>query len=304
MKTVLRICVMIPLLVVAQARADLSNTKVAFSHIQGNVYLITKSRPIVYQGTPMNWIGNLCASIGSDGILLVDNCLPEAADTLLSVIREISDQPIRYIINTHWHTDHTGSNHLLGNGACILAHTDTRDEMSVEKRYSEDFVIPAAPQEALPSITFQDTVSVYFNGEDIRLIPFPNGHTPGDVVVYFTVSKVIYMGDTYNGCHFPRVAGDVKALAAQFRELLRMLPRDVAVVSGHRALATYDDLMRYHRMLSETVGIIRQQAEEGKLLEEIKNTGLPEEWQSWGRLDTFNQLSVEQWIENVYHSLQ
>ena len=285
------------------AQIDFSKTQIESKHISGSVYLFTKSRSLTYQGREIEWAGNFCASVGPDGILVVDNGFEEVADKIRESLHRIQDSGIRMLVNTHWHQDHTGANGVLASEIPIIAHEKTRQEMMTEKKYPSGYIIPATPAEALPNVTFEDSLSLYFNGEEIKLIHFPNGHTAGDVVVFFTKSKVIFMGDTFNGRLFPSVSGDVETYASQYERLLRILPRDVNVVSGHRALATYDDLRAYHRMLVETVRIVRQRMEVAKCLEEIQAEGLPKEWEAWSNLGTFNALTTEQWIDNIYRSL-
>lgn len=284
-------------------QVDFSKTTVGPIHKFGRVTVFEKIRPMRWNGKTIQWRGRFCASIGSDGILLVDNGFEPIADTMIHAIKKLNQGPIRFLINTHWHQDHTGANHILGKGATIISHEWTRREMMVEKKYPDGTVIPAAPKEALPNITFQNSMSVYFNGEEVNLIPLPEGHTEGDIVVFFTKSKVICMGDAFNGHFFPNIYGDVEAYAKNFERLIQMLPEDVKVVSGHREMATLEDLKEYHRMLIETTEIVQKRMEDGRSLAEIKAEGLPSEWDSWSDPNAFNALTTKQWIEAVSQSL-
>ena len=257
----------------------------------------------MYRGQSIEWTGNICASVGPDGILLVDNGFEQVADSIGASLQSIGHGAVKYIVNTHWHQDHTGANHVLGVRIPIIAHENTRKEMMTGKSYPNGYVIPAAPREALPTITFTDSLSVHFNGEEITLLYFPHGHTEGDIVVYFTGSNVLYMGDTYNGHFFPRVVGDVKAYADNYRKLIHRLPQDVGILSGHRPPASLEDMRVFQSMLSETISVVHEQMSAGQKLDAIKEKGLPETWQSWGREDVVNALTTEEWIEVVYHSI-
>ena len=282
---------------------DFSKTKIETSHIAGHVYLLKKSRPLVYKGRSIVWHGNICASAGPDGILLVDNGFEQVAEKITDNLQRIRKSEIKFIINTHWHQDHTGANHILGRGAPIIAHERTRREMMVEKRYSDEYVIPASPGEALPNITFKDSLSIHFNDEKIKLIHFPHGHTDGDIVVFFPKSRVICMGDAFNGHYFPNICGDIEAYAQNMEKLICMLPEDVKVVSGHRETATLNDLKEYHRMLIETTEIVQKRMEAGKSLAEIKAEEIVSKWESWSDPNMFNALTTDQWIEAVCRSL-
>ena len=286
-----------------KAQTDFSKTVIKSEHIAGNVYVLKKTRPLNYRGNLIDWYGNMCISVGTDGILLVDNGFEQIAEKITASIKDIHDSEIQFIINTHWHQDHTGANHALGSRVPIIAHENTRVEMMTEKKYAGGYTIPAAPEQALPTVTFTDAASIHFNGEEIKLIHFPHGHTDGDIVVYFTGSKVLYMGDTFNGHYFPRVTGDVEIYAENYKNLIDLLPEDVEVISGHRPAATYDDLKAYYRMLIENTDYVRKQISAGKGLDEIKAEGLPEEWHSWSDENVINALTTEQWIETLYQSL-
>lgn len=284
-------------------QAVVRETTLESKHVAGSIHVLEKTRSLNHRGKIVEWSGNVCASVGLDGILLVDNGIPEVAEALRSALRQISARPLRTIINTHWHPDHTGANHLLGSGVVIIAHEDTRKQMMEERGVSDDSVMSSAPEEALPNMTFRDSLSIYFNGEEIRIFHFPHGHTSGDIVVWFTGSNVITMGDTYNGRHFPRLYGDVEIYAKQYEALIKRLPQDVIVISGHRPTAVLDDLKEYHRMLEASIEAVRESIVEGIQIDEIDGERLLSEWGSWGLKNTFNALSTEEWIENVHHTL-
>jgi glyoxylase-like metal-dependent hydrolase (beta-lactamase superfamily II) len=280
------------------------STRIEITRLSGAVYLIEKSRSMEYHGRDILWKGYACASIGSDGIFLVDNCIREAAGQFIAALREISDKPVRFIVNTHWHTDHTGANHIIGPRAVIIAHDSTREEMLREKRYSEGYVIPAAPREGRPSLTFLDSLILRMNNEKVKLFHFPHGHTPGDVIVYFPQSAVLVMGDTYNGRYFPRICGDIGQYTEQYENLVRRLPANVTIVSGHQPPAGLGDLKRYAVMLRQSIAWVRERVEKNMPLEAIRSAPVPEEWKNWEGRGMINAFSIPEWIEMVYTHLK
>ena len=285
------------------SQVDFSKTTVERIDGFGNVTVFEKVRPMTVNGRTIHWRGRFAASIGPDGILLVDNGFEQIADTMMDAMRRLSRAPIRLIINTHWHQDHAGANHVMGRGVPIIAHEYTRRQMMDEKRYHNGYTIPAAPVNAWPNITFTDSLFIYFNGEEIQLYHFSDGHTMGDIIVYFTKSKMLCMGDTYNGHFFPRIAGNIIKYIDNYKKLIQRIPPDVKVVSGHRPIGMATDLKEYLRMLVETSSFIKQHMIAGKTLNDIKALGLPGAWESWNRIDVFNALASEAWIEIVYDSL-
>ena len=161
--------------------------------------------------------------------------------------------------------------------------------------------VDPAPKDALPVITFDQSVSVHFNGEEIRLIHFPHGHTDGDAVIFFTGSNVVHMGDDFFNGGFPFIdidsGGDVDGYVKNVGEVLTKLPAGVKIIPGHGPLATAADLKKFDDMLVATTGIVRKQIAAGKSLDQIKKEGLPE-WSSWGK----GFVNTDRWIETIYRS--
>ena len=165
----------------AQQR-DFSQVQMKATKVSGNVYML--------EGVG----GNIGVSVGPDGILIVDDQYAPLADKIRESLKGLADRKLRFILNTHWHEDHTGSNVVFGPEAPIIAHDNVRKRMASEHK-SEFFksTTPASPKEALPVITFNQTLTLHFNGEEIRAIHFPQGHTDGDIVVFFTSSNVVHL---------------------------------------------------------------------------------------------------------------
>ena len=276
----------------AYAQEDYSKVEIKASKVAGNVYML--------EGRG----GNIGVSVGSDGILIVDDQFAPLAEKIKAALKTLGEGKLKFVLNTHWHSDHTGGNVVFGPEAPIIAHDNVRKRLSTEQRI-EVFktTVAASPKEALPVITFGQSLSVHFNGEEIRVIHFPKGHTDGDSVIFFTGSNVVHMGDDFFAASFPFVdlgsGGSVQGLAQNIGEILGKLPAGVKLIPGHGPISTADDLKAYHRMLVETTDIVRKKMAAGKTLAEIKAEGLPEEWKSWGT----GFIKTDAWIETIHTSL-
>jgi cyclase len=246
--------------------------------------------------------GNIGVSAGEDGVLIVDDQFAPLADKIRAALQSISPGKLKFVLNTHYHGDHTGSNAVFGPEAPIIAQTNVRKRLQSEQKVAGEVVKPA-PKQALPVLTFDDSMSVHFNGEEIQLIHFPNGHTDGDTVVFFTKSNVVHMGDDFFAGRFPFVdidaGGNVVSLTKNVGEVIKKLPADVKIIPGHGPLSSLDDLKKYHQMLVETTEFVRTQKASGKSLDEIKKQGLPDQWKSWG----WEFISADRWVELVFRSL-
>jgi glyoxylase-like metal-dependent hydrolase (beta-lactamase superfamily II) len=159
------------------------------------------------------------------------------------------------------------------------------------------------PEVGRPIITYDDSVSIHFNGEEVKLMHLPKGHTDGDSIVFFTQSKVVHMGDHFTNGMFPFVdlenGGDVEGYVANVAWALEFLPADVKLIPGHGALATIDDLRTFHKMLTETVDIVRKQMAAGKTLAQIQAGGLPAQYKPFGAF----YIDTNTWIATIHASL-
>lgn len=271
---------------------DFSRVQIKATKVAGNVHMLEGAG------------GNIGVSVGPDGILIVDDQFAPLADKIRASLKTLGEGKLRFILNTHWHGDHTGGNVAFGPEAPIIAHDNVRKRLSTEQRI-EFFkqTVPAAPKEALPVITFDQALSVHFNGEEIRAIHYPNGHTDGDSVIFFTTSNVVHLGDNFFAGRFPFVdvdsGGNVVGLAKNIGEIIAKIPAGAKLIPGHGPLSTIDDLKLYHRMLLETTDVVRAKLAAGKTLDQIKSEGFAEEWKSWGT----GFIKPEQWIDLINHSL-
>ncbi|MDQ1591633.1 MAG: cyclase [Pyrinomonadaceae bacterium] len=275
----------------ATARAqDFSKVQMKATKVSGNIYMIEGAG------------GNIGVSAGADGLLIVDDQFAPLADKIRAALKEINPGQLRYVLNTHYHGDHTGSNPIFGKEATIIAHDNVRGRLATEQTVRGQKV-PAAPKEALPVITFNQSVSIYFNGEEIRVVHFPSGHTDGDSIMFFTASNVVHMGDHFFAARFPFIdlehGGSVEGLTRNVEAVIARVPADAKIIPGHGPLSTLDDLKLYRRMLAETTAHVRKGMAAGQTLDQLKAAGLPDEWKSWGT----GFINTPAWIETIFNSL-
>lgn len=271
----------------AFAQQDFSKVEIKATKISGNVYMLEGSG------------GNIGVSVGTDGILIVDDEFAPLADKIKAALKSLGEGKLKFILNTHWHGDHTGGNVVFGPDAPIIAQTNVRKRL---QSGSPESKVDPAPKDALPVITFDQSVSVHFNGEEIRVIHFPHGHTDGDAVIFFTGSNVVHMGDDFFNGMFPFIdldsGGDVDGYVKNVGEVITKLPAGAKIIPGHGPLATADDLKKFHQMLLATTDIVRKKVAAGKTLDQIKAEGLPAEWSSWGT----GFIKTDRWIATLYRA--
>lgn len=257
--------------------------------VNGNVYML--------QGRG----GNIGALAGTEGILIVDDDYKAVGEKLAAALKVLGSEKPRFILNTHWHGDHTEGNQFFGKDSIIVAH------LNVRKRLMDPPVLfgnrtPAYPSFALPIITYTESMSLHINGEDVRLVHFPNSHTDGDTVVFFKNANVVHFGDQYFNGSFPFVdldsGGSVQGLINNIGMLIKEISPDAKLIPGHGPLATLDDLKAYHSALSESSKIVQNSMRKKRTLEEIKKAGLPEKFKSWGE----GFINTDSWIETIYRS--
>lgn len=271
---------------------DFSKVEITATKVAGNIHML--------QGSG----GNIGVSVGPDGILIVDDQFAPLADKIKKALKDLGEGKLKFVLNTHWHGDHTGGNAVFGPEAPIIAHDNVRRRLATEQRI-ELFksTVPASPKEALPVITFDKSLSVHFNGEEIKVIHFPQGHTDGDSIIFFTTSNVVHMGDDFFVGRFPFVdldsGGSVQGLTKNIGDIIPKLAADVKIIPGHGPLATVEDLKQFQNMLKETTAIVQGKMKAGKTMEQIKAEGLPAEWTSWGT----GFIKTDVWLEIIHRSL-
>ncbi len=265
------------------------DVKVTTTKVSGNVYML--------QGRG----GNIGAVVGTDGILIVDDDYKAVSQKLSDALKELGSASPRFIFNTHWHGDHTEGNEFFGKQSIIVAHANVR------KRMLDPPVIfgqKTAPYSvvALPIVTYTESMTIHINGEEVKAVHYPNGHTDGDTIVFFIKANVVHLGDDFFVGRFPFVdlasGGSVQGLINNIGSLIASLPADVKIIPGHGPLATIDDLKSYHQTIVDTSKIVQDAMKAGKSLDEIKKAGLPEKFKEAGS----GFLKTDAWVETIYNS--
>ena len=236
--------------------------------------------------------GNIGVSAGSDGILIIDDQFAPLAGRIKTAIEALGSDVPKFLLNTHFHGDHTGGNIEFGAESVIVAHENVRMRMAAGDQ----------PAGALPVVTFDDAVTIHFNGEDVTLIHMPNGHTDTDSVVMFSESNVIHMGDHFFNGGFPFVdlanGGTVQGYLSNLERALSWIGDDTAVIPGHGPLATKSDLLNFYNVVKDTSTAIRVMKSQRMNKEETVAEGLGDEYESWGQ----GFINEQRWIETVFDS--
>src|SRR4051812_36087107 len=269
---------------------DFSKVEIKVTKVSGSVYML--------QGAG----GNIGVSVGEDGIVIVDDQFAPLAPKIKAALKGISDKPVRFVINTHWHGDHTGGNAQFGTESTIIAQENVRERMK-NGSTAPDRAVKPAPKEALPIITFNDRASVHLNGEDIKAVHFVAGHTDGDAIIYFTKSNVIHMGDDFVTYGFPFVdlasGGSVEGMIAAVEKVIATAPPDVKIIPGHGPLGTVADMKPYLAMLKETLAKVQTGMQQGKSLDQLQKEKVLAGYEKWSG----DFISSDKWIETIYHDL-
>jgi cyclase len=280
-------------LAVAQDQ-DFSKVQIKVSKVAGNVYML--------QGAG----GNIGVSIGDDGIVLVDDQSAPLAEKIQAALKGITDKPVRFVINTHYHGDHVGGNAYFQKQAPVVAHDNVRKRMesggTTGNGGSLHFVAKPQPEDALPIITFDHEITLHLNGEDIRVEHFPSGHTDGDSIVFFPKSNVVHMGDEFV-THFPFIdveaGGSLNGMIDAVEKVIAQVPADVKVIPGHGPLSSLDDLRAYLMMMKATRDAVQQALNEGKTLDQMKQAKLLDPWKKYSG----EFISADVFLETLYNSV-
>jgi cyclase len=271
---------------------DFSKVQITVSKVAGSVYLL--------QGDG----GNIAASVGDDGILMVDDQYAPLAQKIRAALKSISDQPIRFIVNTHYHVDHVNANEYFQKQAPIIAHENVRKRLEnggfLGNGGSFRFEVKPVAQDALPMITFEHEVTIHMNGEDIHIIHLQAGHTDGDSIVFFPKSNVVHLGDDFLRIGFPFIdlyaGGSVLGLIAALEGIMAKLPPDVKVIPGHGPVSNLDDIRQYLKMMKDTRSIVERGVRQGKSLDQLKQEKVLDAWKSWSG----DWITSDVYLETLY----
>ena len=285
---------LLAVLAAAQER-DFSKVQIKVSKVAGTVYML--------QGAG----GNIGASVGDDGIVIVDDQYAPLAERIQEALKGITDKPVRFIINTHYHPDHTGGNEYFQKQAPIIAQDNVRKRLESGGVGGNGGTIhmdlKPSPKDALPIITFDHDVTVHLNQEDIRALYVPAGHTDGDSIIFFPKSNVVHMGDDFVTYGFPFIdvdaGGSINGLIDGVEKVIAQVPPDVKIIPGHGAVSNLDDVKAYLKMLKATRDLVAQAVKDGKTLDQMREAKLLEPWKKYSG----DFVTQDVFLETLYNSL-
>ena len=283
---------------VAAQDQDFSKVQIKVTKVSGNIYMLEGAG------------GNIAASIGEDGIVIVDDQYAPLAEKIQAALKNlgITDKPVRFVINTHYHGDHTGGNEPFANtGSTVIAQDNVRKRLesggTAGNGGSIKMDVKPASKATLPIITFEHDVTVHLNGEDIRALHFPAGHTDGDSIIFFPKNNVVHMGDDFVRYGFPFIdvasGGSVQGMIDAMEKASAQLPPDVKVIPGHGALSNLDDVRAFVKMLKETSAVVQKALDQHKTVEQMKQEKILAPWEKFSG----GFINSDAFIETLYNSL-
>jgi cyclase len=284
----------------AQEAQDFSKVEIKSSPLAATLFLL--------QGSG----GNIAALTGSEGVLLVDDEFGPLAEKIRAALKgDGATQPVRFVINTHYHYDHTDGNLAFAQGgATLIAHDSLRARLESGSTAGNGGKISvqmkAADPAALPTITYQSELTVHLDGEVVRVHHYANAHTDGDSIVFFPGARAVHMGDIFVRYGFPFIdvsgGGNVRGMIAACQDVLASVPADTRIIPGHGAVASVEDLREYTKMLTDSAALVSQAIARGESLASIKKENPLSPWSARyspekGFVDT------EAFTESLYYSL-
>ncbi len=251
--------------------------------------------------------GNIGVSTGSDGAFVIDDQFAPLTDSILAAIRRLDDKPVRFVVNTHWHGDHTGGNENMGRaGALIVSHENVRTRMSVEQ-FMEAFdrTVPASPPGALPVVTFTDAMTFHWNDEEIHIFHVAHAHTDGDAIVHFKRANVLHMGDTYFSGRYPFVdlasGGSINGIIEAAEQVIALADDQTRIIPGHGGLSNRAELTTYRDVLVAMRDKIQAMVHSGMSKDAVIAAKPTQDYDAeWGA----GFMKPDQWVGIVYDSLK
>ncbi|AFV86944.1 MBL fold metallo-hydrolase [Alteromonas mediterranea] len=265
----------------AIAQDRFADVEVKATAIKGSVHMLTGAG------------GNIGVSAGEDGVLIIDDQFAPLAEKIAAQLGQLGSDKPKYVINTHYHGDHTGSNAFFHShkGATILAHKNVRVRLADDEKVKP---------EALPTITYEDGIKIYFNGETLHVMHLAVGHTDGDSVVWFEQPNVMHTGDLFFNGRFPYIdqgaGGNVEGYMDSVKQLLAKIDDDTVIIPGHGDISNKQEYTAFLSMISETFNYVKALKQDGKTLDEVKTMGLEDKWSDW----SWNFINEEKWIATLY----
>ena len=265
----------------AKAQDRFADVEVKATAIKGSVHMLTGAG------------GNIGVSAGEDGVLIIDDQFAPLAEKIAAQLGALGSDKPKYVINTHYHGDHTGSNAFFHShkGATILAHENVRVRLANDEKIKP---------EALPTITYEDGIKIYFNGETLHVMHLAVGHTDGDSVVWFEQPNVMHTGDLFFNGRFPYIdqgaGGNVEGYMDSVKQLLAKIDDETVIIPGHGDISNKQEYSAFLAMISETFNYVKALKQDGKTLDEVKAMGLDDKWADW----SWNFINEEKWITTLY----
>ena len=277
---------------ISYGQRDWSSVKITSEKLSDNIHVLYGSG------------GNIGLAIGEENAYLIDDQFGPLSEKILAHVKTITNKPIKWVLNTHWHGDHTGGNeNMAKQGAIVIAHENVRKRMSV-KQDEEGYITEASVVKALPVITFNDEMTLYLGkGNSMHAMHVNDAHTDGDSYYYFPEDNVLHMGDNFFAGRYPYIdlssGGDIDGLISNVTMTLGMIDDDTKIIPGHGKVATKSDLESYKEVLT----VLRERVVKARLagnsLEETQKLGLSKEWDtSHGQ----GFINADRIIEFIYKS--
>lgn len=265
----------------AFAHDRFADVTITYEKLNGSVYMMVGSG------------GNIGVSAGEDGILIVDDQYAPLAERIAAALKQINPGQVKYVVNTHYHGDHTGGNAWMHDhmGATVFAHDNVRVRLASKEE-------PVKAE--LPVVTYSQGIKFHFNGDTVHVVHLADGHTDGDSVVWFEKANVMHTGDLFFKDWFPYIdigaGGSVDGYIASVEQIIAMVNDDTQIIPGHGSLATRAELQKFVDMIKETSAYVRAEKAKGKTVEQILEAGLEEKWKSW----SWRFITEERWIKTLY----
>jgi glyoxylase-like metal-dependent hydrolase (beta-lactamase superfamily II) len=289
----LLLTLVVPFGAVASAQDDWESVQIETVSVRDGLYML------VGRG------GNIGLSVGDEGTFLIDDQYAPLTPKIEAAIRKVTPVPVRFLVNTHWHGDHTGGNENFGKaGSILVAHENVRRRMSVEqvREILKADPVPASPRDALPRITFTEEVTFHWNGDDIRAFHVAPAHTDGDVMIHFPKADVLHTGDVIVNGRYPFIdvdsGGNLNGIIAAAERVLALVKPTTKIIPGHGALAGPDDVRAYRDMLVLVRDRVQKLVDQGKSVDEVVAAKPTADLDSkWG-------AQPERFVRGAYHSLR
>jgi cyclase len=261
--SVLILAALFPGAAASQGQPDFEKVELKREKLADNLYVL------------FGYGGNVALLTGEDGAVLVDDQFAPLVPKIRAAVEGVTDEPVRFVVNTHFHFDHTDANQAFGEaGAVIVAHENTRKRLSTKQVIDYfNIEVPAQPAAALPVVTFTQSVSFHLNGEDVDAVHAANAHTDSDAILYFRKANVVHMGDVFQGPYYPFIdmgsGGSIDGILAALKEVLSRTDAKTRFIPGHAPVAARADLEAFAAMMGTVRKRIADAIAAGKTQEEV-----------------------------------